>query len=74
MADVSFESDIKPLFRDKDQRAMNYAFDLHSYDAVKEHADGIFTRIENGTMPCDGAWSAEQIEVFRSWKDGGMAP
>ena len=74
MADVSFESDVKPLFREKDQKAMNYAFDLASYEDVKDHADGILARLEAGTMPCDGAWPDEQVETFRRWKDGGMAP
>jgi hypothetical protein len=24
-------------------------------------------------MPCDGAWSAEQIAKFKQWLDEGMA-
>lgn len=74
MADVSFEQDIKPLFRDKDVKAMSYAFDLGSHEDVREHADGILEQLESGDMPCDEAWPAERIELFRRWRDGGMAP
>jgi hypothetical protein len=68
---VSFEQDIKPLFRDKDQRAMSYAFDLRNYDDVREHADGILARLEQGDMPCDEPWPPEQIDLFRRWRDTG---
>lgn len=73
-ADVSFERDLKPLFRDNDVRAMSYAFDLHSYEDVREHADGILERLERGDMPCDAPWSEERITLFRRWRDEGMAP
>jgi len=33
---VSFEEDIKPLFRPLDHESMAWAFDLTSYDEVKE--------------------------------------
>ena len=43
MADepVSFEHDVKPLFRERDRGAMSSHFDLWSYDDVSEHADAI---------------------------------
>jgi hypothetical protein len=28
----------------------------------------------NGTMPCDGAWPPEKIEVFRRWTESGGQP
>ena len=31
-------------------------------------------RLQNGTMPCDGAWPAEKIEVFRRWTESGFQP
>jgi hypothetical protein len=64
---MTFETDIKPLFREADRDAMKWAFDLWSEDAVRTNADAILERLEDGTMPCDGEWSAEQIELFRSW-------
>ena len=42
-------------------------FDLWSYDDVSTHAPAIFSRLEGGTMPCDGAWSADRVDVFRRW-------
>jgi hypothetical protein len=28
-------------------------------------------RVEAGTMPCDGAWPAERVAVFRRWIEAG---
>jgi hypothetical protein len=69
---MSFERDIKPLFRDIDRDAMESSFDLWDYDDVRDNADAILTAVEGGGMPCDGAWSPEQIEAFRTWVDAGM--
>jgi Iron-binding zinc finger CDGSH type len=38
------------------------------------HAAGILERLRNGTMPCDGAWPAEKIQVFRRWTQTGFQP
>ncbi|MEC3952788.1 ferritin-like domain-containing protein [Nocardia sp. CDC153] len=71
---VSFATHIKPLFREKDQRSMGFVFDLWSLDDVTKHAPEILDRLAAGTMPCDGPWPAEQIEVFRRWTESGMTP
>jgi hypothetical protein len=71
---VVFERNIKPLFRQKDRESMTWAFDLWSYTDVKSHAAAIVERLRGGSMPCDGAWSAEKINVFQRWIDSGMAP
>jgi Ferritin-like len=68
---LHFEENIKPLFRDRDRDSMRFAFDLWSLDDVSTHADAILDRLEAGTMPCDGAWPAERIAVFRRWIDAG---
>jgi hypothetical protein len=68
---LSFEQDIKPLFREGDRNAMEFAFDLWSHDDVSDNADAILGRLEAGTMPCDGAWPAERVDVFREWIDAG---
>jgi len=73
-APVGFEDDIKPLFREKDRTQMEWAFDLWSYDDVKENADGILERLQDGDMPCDGEWPEAQISVFKRWAEGDMAP
>jgi CDGSH-type Zn-finger protein/truncated hemoglobin YjbI len=64
---VSFARHIKPMFRPTDRESMRFAFDLWSYEDVRTHADGILERLANGTMPCDGGWPADRVEVFRRW-------
>lgn len=71
---VVFERSIRPLFRQEDRESMTWAFDLWSYTDVKSHAAAIVERLRDGSMPCDGAWSAEKINVFQRWIDSGMAP
>ncbi len=71
---VSFAANIKPLFREHDRQSMSFAFDLWSYDNVRAHAADILERLENGTMPCDGAWPAERVEVFKRWTESGFLP
>jgi hypothetical protein len=68
---VSYATDIQPLFRQGDRKAMNFAFDLWSYDDVARNADAILARLQEGSMPCDGAWPAEKVDVFRRWVEGG---
>jgi len=68
----TFTNAVQPLFRERDRKAMKFAFDLGSYEDVKQNAEGILQRLEDGSMPCDGAWSPEQIDVFRRWVAGGM--
>jgi len=68
---ISFERQIKPLFRDGDRQSMKWAFDLWSYDDVVRNSDAILERLRDGTMPCDGAWPDEQIAVFQEWVEAG---
>ncbi|HEU5392551.1 MAG TPA: ferritin-like domain-containing protein [Streptosporangiaceae bacterium] len=71
---VSFATHVKPLFRERDRKSMSFAFDLWSRADVRAHADGILARLRDGTMPCDGAWPTEQIDVFRRWTETGFQP
>jgi CDGSH-type Zn-finger protein/truncated hemoglobin YjbI len=68
---VSFDAHIKPLFRERDRRSMTFAFDLWSYDDVSNNAEAILDRLRAGTMPCDGAWRQEQVEIFERWTTSG---
>jgi hypothetical protein len=70
----SFERDIRPLFREEDREAMEFVFDLHRYDDVRDNAALILERIEDGSMPCDAEWPPEQIERFRAWIEAGASP
>jgi truncated hemoglobin YjbI/CDGSH-type Zn-finger protein/uncharacterized Fe-S cluster protein YjdI len=68
---LGFEQHIKRLFRERDRSSMKFVFDLWSYDDVAEHADAILQRLQDGSMPCDGAWPPERVAVFRRWVETG---
>ena len=68
---VSFEAQVKPLFRESDRESMEFAFDLWSYDDVSANANAILERLKDGTMPCDGAWPQAQVDLFERWVAGG---
>jgi CDGSH-type Zn-finger protein/truncated hemoglobin YjbI/ferredoxin len=70
---LSFEQHVKPLFRERDRQSMRFAFDLWSHDDVSGNADAILDRLRAGTMPCDGAWPKERVDVFARWVDSGKA-
>ena len=73
-AGPGFERDIRPLFRAADVNAMSFAFDLASYEDVRTNAEGIYQRLADGSMPCDGGWPPEQVERFRAGIDAGSPP
>ncbi len=68
---LSFDGDIKPLFREQDRASMTFAFDLWSHEDVSRHADSILNRLQEGTMPCDGAWPPERVATFERWIAAG---
>jgi hypothetical protein len=72
---VSFDQDIKPLFRERDRDSMIRVsnFDLWSYEDVRDNAQPILDRLRSGSMPCDGAWPEAQVDLFERWTDEGMA-
>jgi hypothetical protein len=70
---INFKQHIQPLFRKMDRESMRFVFDLWAYSDVRKHATAILERLDNGTMPCDGAWPGEKVDLFRRWIEGGMA-
>jgi len=38
---------------------------------VNKHAAAILERLRNGSMPCDGAWPQERVDVFERWIASG---
>jgi hypothetical protein len=50
---------------------MRWAFDLGEVASVREHADAILEQVASGRMPCDTAWPAERVELFRRWVQAG---
>jgi hypothetical protein len=65
----SFETDIKPLFRERDRGAMLRMFDLWSYEDVKSNADRIVAAVRTGAMPCDTRWPEERVDLLQQWID-----
>jgi hypothetical protein len=56
---VSFERDIRPLFRDGDINSMSAVFDLSSYEDVRANSDAIYEQLAEGS--------------FRAWIDTGFS-
>jgi hypothetical protein len=71
---LSFEKNIRPLFRERDRGAMKDHFDLWSRDDVAEHSEAILGVLESGQMPCDRPWPQDQVSLFRRWVESGMTP
>jgi hypothetical protein len=67
----SFERDIRPLFTERDRAAMRWALDLWEVASVRQHADAILDQVAAGRMPCDAAWPAERVALFRRWVQAG---
>ena len=71
---LSFERDLKPLFRVLDREIMLTVgnFDLWKRDDVAGNSDAILMRLEDGSMPCDEPWTTDQVEMFRRWVEARM--
>jgi hypothetical protein len=69
--ELSFERDIRPMFRDKDRNSMMSAFDLFDYADVADNADAIVGSLRSGQMPCDGAWPDTDVDELQRWIDAG---
>jgi hypothetical protein len=79
---TSFQTDIRPLFTERDIQGMKKGFDLTSYDEVKAHAAAIYDRIRGiggALMPPppprgEGAWPQARIDLFAKWIADGCPP
>jgi hypothetical protein len=71
---VSFAEDIRPLFREKDIQSMARHFDFTSFEDVSTVADRILGRLRAGSMPSDGEWPSEQVDLFERWMQTGKKP
>jgi hypothetical protein len=82
MSKTSFQTDIRPLFTDRDIHAMSKAFDLASYGDVKKHASAIYERLRGiggAVMPPpppkgEGQWAQSSIDLFGKWVAEGCQP
>jgi hypothetical protein len=69
---VTWTNDIQKMFTAIDISAMKtYGIDLSNYDSVKNHANAIYTRVKNHSMPCaqsgEQPWSDAWVATFLSW-------
>ena len=76
--DVSFERDIKPLFRSIDidhMEPMGVLLDDHAYMSEPGNAQAVYdflTGEKQPQMPIGGPfWSQEQLDLFSKWMAGG---
>ena len=71
---LSFERDVRPLFRERDRGSMLEVanFDLWARGDVVVHSQAILEQLENGSMPCDQPWHDERVALFRRWVEAGM--
>ena len=74
MPPLSFSKDIQAMFREEDIEEMKGIadFDLSKYEDVCAQAADIYERVADGSMPCDEAWSDEQIALFKQWMEEDM--
>jgi hypothetical protein len=79
---VSFERDIRPLFRQIDIEHMNkhkVLLDNFAYmaDPSNDHgnAQAVEDSLTNQSMPPGGPyWSSEELTLYRQWKSDGYLP
>ena len=72
---LGYKKDIRPLFRSSDVDAMRpRGLDLSSYAEVHASAEDILSRLQDGSMPCDGPWQPTDIDVFKQWIVDGRLP
>jgi hypothetical protein len=80
---VSFQSDIVPLFTNDDvdhmsQQGVN--LDQYTYMKQPANAQAVYDQVSSGSMPIDDngspvrTWSQDQVQLFKSWMDGGYQP
>jgi hypothetical protein len=82
MKPTSFQTDIRPLFTERDIQGMMKAFNLANYDDVKKNAAAIYDRIRRiggAVMPPppprgEGPWPQARIELFAKWIADGYQP
>ena len=78
---TSFETDIRPLFTQRDIQGMSKSFNQANYDDVNTHAGVILDRIQASTiiMPPppprgEGPWAQSRINLFAKWVADGCPP
>jgi hypothetical protein len=75
---LSFASDIRPMFTAMDVEHMHKVMDLSNRDSVFAHAAAIYKAVSGGLMPPAGSgeprWTADMCDRFKAWADQGGPP
>jgi hypothetical protein len=78
---VSFERDIRPLFRSLDiehMEPMDVVLDDYGYMSDPTNAQRVYDYLvgdQQPQMPIGGPyWNEEQLELFSKWMSGGYKP
>ena len=75
-APLSFQRDIKPMFRPKDitcMRGHNVLLDDPTWMCAIVNAQQVYTALSTGAMPPDTNWTDAQLTMYKAWMDGGLA-
>ena len=73
--EISFDADIKPLFREKDRDSMRSAFDLWSYADVQTHAAAIAERLKerlDAVRRCVAPRTGRVVRTLGRARQGGV--
>lgn len=79
-AQLSFRTDIRPMFTDTDVAHMVRAsqLDLSDYQTVKTHAAAIYDAVATGAMPPANSgeprWTEAMCATFQEWQTQGCPP
>jgi hypothetical protein len=71
---MRFETDIKPLFREADQRSMQPWFDLWSYDDVLDHAQDVLNESKTGRCPAMSHGRRERSKRYAPGSNRDVSP
>lgn len=83
MPQVSFLTDIKPLFRDLDishMRQVGIELDNYTFMSNPDNANRVLATLsphdgQPPTMPPGGPhWSPDRLALFRQWQNDGYQP
>ena len=83
MPRISFERDIRPLFRDIDVEHMKVhgiPLDDYTFMSTPENADKVLETLSPGDaepplMPPGGPyWTEDQLALFAQWQEDGYQP
>ena len=77
---MSFEHDIRPLFRPIDiehMKPFDVRLDDYAYMSDTERAERVYSAIESKQMPPPDegfTWPEDDVRKLRAWIDGGCRP